>query len=248
MATIRLKYIDSAGAIQTETVEIVSLRGFDDPDSVSFVPPILYSFIDGTRRTAFRGFRRVIYVDFGVIPDESAHRAILAFMQSDTRSVFYNSVGLGYEEIFVLPQQSEYENEWLDECRIGKRYVLQLTENVIRNVWSSYTPPSTVDIMYIKNHVRIVGTQASPETFTTNSEKLDVDETGTTYPAMSLLSFVATVIVNGTPYQDAKINMVGVVTNSGNNLTFQLAVSDGGAPSEDGYYYADIIIGLQARP
>ncbi len=94
--------------------------------------------------------------------------------------------------------------------------------------------------------MKIEGTQASPEGFTTNSGKLAVQETGAAYPVFSDLTHVFTVQVNGAPYQDAKINIVGTPSISAGNITFQLAVSDAGATSSDGFYYADIAIFLQA--
>ena len=100
--------------------------------------------------------------------------------------------------------------------------------------------------MYIKLKVKIEGTQAAPETFTTNSGKLQYNYGTTPFPGISLLSYIVSVFCNSTPYQDAKINQVGDVTQSGSNISFQLAVSDSGNPSSDDFYYTDLTIGLQA--
>jgi len=104
------------------------------------------------------------------------------------------------------------------------------------------------EIMYLKRHVKIEGTEASPETFTTNVGKLATDETAQNYPAFSDSTHVFHVEVNGTPYQDAKIHIITQPSISGGNITFTAAVSGSGNMSGDGYAYADIAIFLQAKP
>lgn len=243
---VTLKYVDSLAAVQTLTLPALSVRGFDDPDEVAFFPPVRYDFVDGTARTAFKGFRRVITADLGVVSDAVSRRYIRAWLTANQRSIYYNSFGIGAEEIIVsLEDYESFQNEWLEGSSLFRRFILRVVEKVIRSEWSSYTPPSTVDIMYIKNKVKIEGTQASPEWFVTNTDKLETSESGNPYPNISLLSYAVTVITP--PYQDAKINQVGEVQQNGSNIEFQLAVSDAGNPSDDGFYYADIIIGLEAR-
>jgi hypothetical protein len=112
---------------------------------------------------------------------------------------------------------------------------------------SLYTPTTDTNIMYTQLKVEVTGTQSSPETFTTNSGKLATQENGSAYPVISLSTYVVSVVSNGSPYQDAKINQVGSLTQVGSNISFQLAISDTGNPSSDGKFYTDILIFLQAR-
>jgi len=100
-------------------------------------------------------------------------------------------------------------------------------------------------IGYTINHVEIEGTQTSPETFTTNSGKLEFNYSTTPFPAIDLGTYIVSIVANGAPYQDCKINQVGTTSQAGSNITFQLAVSDAGNPSGDGKYYADISILMQ---
>ena len=62
---------------------------------------------------------------------------------------------------------------------------------------------------------------------------------------LAVESNLITVIANGVPYQDAKINQYGTTTQNGNNIDFYLAVSDVGNASADGYFYCDITFLLQ---
>lgn len=245
MQTVLLKYVDGMGSVQKMQLPFLSVRGFDEPDEIQLVPPRIARLFNGFLRTQFKGFRRVVTVNFGVLG--SSERAFLfRFFSSNTRSIYLGVTAGQEEEIIFATDQTEYESEWRQNCVLGRSFTLKFAENAIRNAWTDYTPASGIDIMYIKKKVKIIGTQESPEEFTTNSGKLVTMETGLSYPSISLLSWV--VSVDTVPYQDAKINQVGDVVNTGTNLTFSLAVSGAGSPSPDGYYYADIIIGLQPRP
>lgn len=243
MASVTLKYVDSVGATRSATIGILSIKGFADPDSVMIWPPVINKYADGSIQSQFKGFRRVITIDFGVVESAADREFIRAFLIANTRSVYYYENNVGGEEIIVAHDLTDYENEWKENASQFRNYKITVVEKVIRDSWTSYTPPSTVDIMYIKNKVKIEGTQAAPETFTTNSGKLATSGSGNPFPNISLLSYVVTIITP--PYQDAKINQVGSITQSGSNISFQLAVSDAGNASGDGFYYCDIIVGLQ---
>jgi hypothetical protein len=244
MKTVTLKYIDTSGAIKSETLSVLDVRGFDDPDEIQLVPPIVNRFMDGSTRTDFKGFRRAITIDCGVIHDEAVHRALLGFLRADVRSVTYENAGRG-EELIVATDTHSLTSMWIRGLAIGKRFLLRVIENAIRSVWTDYTPASGVDIMHCKLKVEITGTQAAPETFVTNAGKLATMENGAQFPTISLLTWVASVVA--VSYQEAEVNIIGTPTNSGTNLTFQLAVSDAGKASSDGKYYADILVLLQAR-
>ena len=135
----------------------------------------------------------------------------------------------------------------LNGFKAEKLFTFELLESVVRTEWPSTTiiPIPDTDVYIIKK-VKIVGTNASQESFTTNSGKLQYNYGTTPLPSINLLSYIVSIVANGAIYQDAKINQVGNITQSGSNISFSLAVSDTGNASGDTFFYADIIITLQA--
>ena len=252
--SVVFKYVDSFGATQSRSLQAISVRGFDDPDLVQFVPPVQNNLVDGTIETQFKGFRRVITFDCGVLSSATDRKFVLSWGNANTRSIVYVSPDLGSEEIIVTPDYNhgatafEYNNNWINDFVGGKQFIIQVVENAIRNTWYNYVPASGVDIIYIAKKIKITGTQASPQTFQTNSGVLATDATGQVFPAMSLTSWAISVICNGVPYQETQINQVGDVSNVGTDISFQLAVSDAGSPSGDGFFYTDLLICLEAKP
>lgn len=244
--TVTLRYVKS-GTTYSQAFNVLSVRGYDDADSIQLVPPYQAELVDGSARSYFKGFRRVITIDFGVVASSVDRRTLLEFWQSNTRSIVYLGNQVLAEEVYVSPEDvSGYENEWLWNTLLARRYILRVLENQIHTSFPVIFPPSDTMIGYTINHVKIEGTQASPELFTTNSDKLRYNYGTTPFPTMSLTNYIITVIANGAPYQDAKINQVGVTVQNGNNIDFSLAVSDGGSASDDGFYYADITFLMQA--
>jgi hypothetical protein len=239
------KYLDSLGNVQTHIFDVLSVRGVDKPWKWRNVPDKVFDISDGGKRTEYRGFKRIFSVELAVL--QAYEDYIQAFLQADTKSITYQGTNLISEENQVVFESAEYENEWIGDCELAKKYVIEFVESTIRTFWPVPTVPVIADdLMYIKTKVKIEGTQASPETFTTNAGKLQYNYGTTAFPSISLLSYVVTVICNGVPKQDAKCNQVGDITQSGSNISFQLAVSDAGNPSGDGFFYFDIIIVLQA--
>lgn len=250
MDTIICKYVDSTNTVQSDTIQVLSVRGFEEPDLVQFWPPIQNNLVDGTIETQFKGFRRVITFDCGILSNRTDRLFIQKFLNANTRSISYNGQSLGVEEIIVSLDFNhnatafEFNDEWVNGFIYGKQFILYVVENAIRNVWYNYTPASTVDILYLATKIKVTGTNASPQTFQTNSGQLATDATGKVFPGMSLLTYAVT--VDPISLQDGKIARVGAITNVGAAISFQLAVSDAGAPSGDGFFYCDLLIGLEA--
>jgi hypothetical protein len=244
---LTLKYLDSSSILHSQTFNVLSVKGFDDPDKVQLVPPYQPVMVDGSIQDYIKGFRRIITADLGVVASSVDRRTIQSFLRAQTKSIVYQGSQVLAEEVFVnLQDVSGYQNEWKWDFEGARYFVLQILENQIRTVWPVSFLPSDNMTGYIIYHVKIEGTQASPETFQTNSGKLQYNFGTTPFPVMNLTTYNITVIANGAKYQDANINQVGTTAQAGNNISFQLSVSDLGNPSGDGYYYADIVFLLQA--
>jgi hypothetical protein len=106
--------------------------------------------------------------------------------------------------------------------------------------------PSDTMIGYSINHVKIEGTQSSPESFTTNTGKLQYRFGTTPFPAIILDDYTVTIVFGS--YSDAKFNIIkDSLQQNGNNIDFQVAMNDGAIAESDGYVYADITILMDAK-
>jgi hypothetical protein len=239
------KYLDSLGVVHTQSFDILSVKG-NSPDSVRFVPPLLNNAVDGSTETQYKGFQRKFRYELKAINLNEDY--LRSFLQASAKSITYQDFGFVTQESQVVFEEDNYENEWIDGFEHDKKYVIELIESTVRTVfperWIDNNPTDSM-IGYTKIKVKIEGTQASPELFTTNLGKLAITTVGSLYPVISLLSYVVVIIANGSPYQDRKINQVGDIVQSGGNISFFLALSDTGADSSDTYSYADITILLQ---
>jgi hypothetical protein len=244
VAQATFKYLDSVGVVHTQAFNTMSVKGMDDVDKVRFIPPILYDIVDGRKETAFKGFQRIITVELQAI--NTNEDFLRAFLQASDKSFTYTGFTLVAEECQIVFESSEYENEWINDFQHTKRYIIEIVESVVRVLFPVPVIPVDNVIGCIKTKVKIEGTQSAPETFVTSVGKLATYDGTLPYPVISLLSYNVSLIINGTPYQDAKINQVGSPTQSGSNISFQLAVSDTGSPvSSDGFFYVDIVVLLQ---
>lgn len=246
MDSVILRYVDNSGVIQKFSVPFLVVRGLEDPDKFAPVPNVIYKDSGGTKRTMFVGFRRIITVEFNVLNSYTLHRTIFNFIKSNTKSVYFGITAGREEEVIVASDIEDFEATQLKECVLGKKFHLDVVEDMVRNVWPDYVPAIGAEIMYCRLNVIVEGTEELPETFTTNSGKLLTMETGYAFPAISLLTWVVTVKTISRQQADAYV--VGDVVNSGTNLQFQLAVKPAGSPSGDGLFHFDIEIILQARP
>ena len=220
------------------------VKGFDSPDHIQFIPPIIFNIVNGGKATEFRGFKRIITFQLAAL--DSFEDYIRGWAQASTKSLIYKGISVTPEEAVVILETPELLNEWLDDYEHTKQYTITVIENRVRQVFPNLYLPE-VDNMTgnVANKIEITGTQSTPQTFTTNSGVLSTDSTGHAFPVINLASYVVSIVLPA--YQDAKINQVESVTQSGSDITFQLAVSDTGAASSDGKYYCDIMIILQAK-
>lgn len=246
MATLALRYAGDSGLIETRVMPFNSIRGLNDPDKFELVPPVIAEHSDGYLRTHFVGFRRIITIDYGVLQDRDVHEFLLSFLKAERKSIAYFD-SPHYEDFFVVPTDPRFESEWVARCKLGKKFVHELAENVIRDRWIDYSLATDADVAHTKCKVEVsaTATETSPERFETNTGKLLAMENGESWPSLSLLSW--TIAVAGKDYQGCKIFRVGDMTNNGSNAVFYLALDGAGAPASDGKYYCDIILQLQPR-
>lgn len=236
--TVTLRYTRS-GTIQTRVFPVLAVKGSDTPDAM-LIHGVQHRYLNGSTEEQILGLNKRISIDFGVVEEREARAFLADFIKAEQRSYEYSTQNEGV----VLEKFEDYANEWLEDIELGRRFILPFISEALYKQFP--VAAEVVELMYLKKKVKIEGTQASPESFTTNVGKLATMETGAAYPVFNAATHVFTVDVNGSPYQEAKVNIVGMPSISGGNITFQAAVSDFGNASGDGFYYADVKIQLQA--
>ena len=241
-STITFKYRTGA-TTYSRTLPLLYTKGLDDPDEVEFVPPLQFEAQDGSLIEEIKGFRRIILVRIGILQTAADRQFMLNFLQSSTRWI---DIGVFATVHCVLADVTGFENLWLWETKLAPYYEVLLKENVIYQTWPDSLEPVETETLYINTKVEITGTQASPQTLTTNAGVLATDDTGNTYPAINLASWAVTILL--TPHQDCLVNRASDITQSGTDITFDVAHADVGNPDPaDNKFYATITIGLQAK-
>lgn len=243
MATsITFRY-HSGATTYSRTFTALAVRGLDEPDRVEFVPPLQVQAMDGGILGYIKGFRRIITVRIGVLQETADRAFMLNFVRSNDRWIYLGSLASVY---CVLENPDEFENTWLYDTSLMRYFEIGLKETVTYQEWPELVEPTADTLSYIKWNVEITGTLASPQTLTTNAGALTLDETGNPYPAINLAAYVP--MIKLTELQDCLIVQTANPTQSGTDITFQVAHSDIGNPYADGKFYADIEISLQAIP
>lgn len=239
MQTVTFKYF--SGVLYSRSFYVLSIRGFDNPDEWQLEPQIQIYLSDFSLQSYFRGFRRIVTINCGVIQAHADRLFLEQFLQSNARSIVYG----GIEQTFSLDNPTHYSVQWLNEFQYARSFEIRLIEDSIRTTWPS---PIIEDNMtgYIISHVKIEQDETNPETFTTALGKLATDDTGTAIPSINLATYAPIIIV--IEKQSALIMRPDTITQSGSNLAFKMGYSLAGNPSADGFFYADLCILLQAKP
>ena len=131
MATaIVLKYYN-AGWI-SRSYSALSVRGLADPDEAQIVG-VQHDYRNGGVEEEILGFKRVATVDFGVLQDADDREHILNFLIHEQRSIETTSETANV----ALFEPERFQNEWLDEIRLRKRFILRLIDSEIFTSWPS---------------------------------------------------------------------------------------------------------------
>lgn len=240
-STITFKY-RSGATTYTRTFATLSIKGLTRPDKVELFPPLRFEMSDGSIRTAFKGFRRVITATLGVLQEDADRAFVLNFLQSNDRWIYFGSVASVY---CVLLDPEKFENEWKFDTSLARYYDIQLLETITYTTWPELVEPTADTLLYIgSDWIEVTGDESSPITLTTNAGVLVTDATGNPYPSISLAAYAVELIVRE---RQGCLCYAGNVTQSGTDVTFQVWHADAGNAYSDGKFYCRITIGLQAK-
>jgi hypothetical protein len=123
---IRLNY----GATYVD-LKVMSEKGITDPDWFEFYPAIVNTYLDGSKESQFKAFRRKVRVDCGVVADRNNRLGILYWLLDNARTIDYGSE----TALPFVPMQTEYENEWIEDCSLMRRFVLEFDESTVRTTF-----------------------------------------------------------------------------------------------------------------
>ena len=216
-----LRFLDSLGNVQRQDFDILFVQGLDLPYKWNYVPKeAFYKLPDGSIRTNYQGFQRIIEVELAAI--NQYEDFLRSFFQAPTKSFAYQGVNIIAEECQVTYESPSYEDSWFDEYKQTKKFVFELTENTVRTEWPSPTPLEDNMIGFIIKDIEVVGTLDSPETFETNTGKL----VGMVIPPISLLTQRPAIVFD---YDQAwMFQRVGDFRQHGDNIQFDLAMAGSG--------------------
>jgi hypothetical protein len=137
---IRLNYTPSGGALTYVDLRILSIKGQDDPDWFELFPAIVNTALDGSKESQFRAFRRKVRVDCGVVLERASRIAILYWLLDNARTIDYGVAGTGSgaeTSLPFVPMDTEYENEWMEDCSLMRRFVIEMDESIVRTTFPS---------------------------------------------------------------------------------------------------------------
>lgn len=135
---IRLTY--GSGGTDYVDLPIKSAKGLDDPDYFELWPAISNTCLDGAKDTQFQGFRRKVRISVGVVPSRDDRIKILRWFLYNSRTIDYNTGTYHAAGLSFVPQSPEgYENEWLENISLGRKFVFELDESAIRTSWPTET-------------------------------------------------------------------------------------------------------------
>lgn len=241
MESISLKYVDSGGTTYTQTFTVLAVKGFDAADDVELFPGIQHRYLSGSFDNQNIGFFRKFEIRFAADIIQTGRKFLLDWTRNNLRYLTFTHDFITESDLQVVLEDPTLFAEWLFETYLLRSIVLRCKERTLRTSYPTVSNPTTIVTMYRKKRVKVTGTKAAPETFTTNSGLLATDEDGVPFPAFTSLVKVS-VDVNGSPYQEKKVFLANTPSLSGTNITFQLAADDAGEVAADGFVYVDIRI------
>jgi hypothetical protein len=234
----------TGGTTYTRTFAALAVRGLDEPDIIELVPPLQLYAADGHILEYIKGFRRCPFVTLGVLQEEADRTFMLGFISSPDRWICLGSLASVY---CALADPEGFENEWKHGTSLMRYYDIALKENVIYTEWPALLEPSENMIGYISPWVEVTGTEASPQTFTTNAGALALQANGSAFPAISLVTHTVNVII--TERQGSLVHRVGNITQAGTDISFTVAVAPQGNPyTVDGKFWVVFTVVLEVIP
>ena len=128
MNTVTLKYTDPTAGVMSRTFYVLSVSGLDYPDSTIQWPAAQKSLLDGSTTEMMLAFRRVITIDFGVLPDLSDQGWLVGFCMGRNKIVENPDT---MEDISVVLYGDTLQSIWLSDLEDIKKFAVKLKEAAV---------------------------------------------------------------------------------------------------------------------
>ena len=106
------KYHDNVGVVHSQSLGVLPVKGIDMPYKVKFVPAQIFEIVDGSKRTEYKGFQRIISVALSQL--NQYEDFIRSFLQADSKSITYQGVNIVSEEVSTVWTETNIEDEWFE--------------------------------------------------------------------------------------------------------------------------------------
>jgi hypothetical protein len=235
---ITLAYNDDNGTLRSMDFEPRAVAGLTEPDETKTIQVVHDGVVNATRRQQTLGFNKVVSI---VIPPGTSRvqrMHLAAFIDADEKWIYSDPF---YPQVNNL--DGGLKAEWLRSCEHGRQFTIRLIDVLNYRKWDD--GPILDTDMYYTAIVKITGTLASPQTFTTNVSPITVDIWGNPFPAFNGTTQKLSVLAISAAYSQFVYCQIGEVTVSGGNATWQGFASDFGTPADDGNYYVKFTISVQ---
>lgn len=129
---IRLDYGVSEDANYVD-LKCLYAKGLDDPEIISYWPPIINTYLDGSIGTQYTSFRRGIRFSTVPILDRNDRMKVVYWGGCNTRKIDYNFGAYVATGLSFCPKKSEYELSWINGFSKTKSLVdIECDESTVR--------------------------------------------------------------------------------------------------------------------
>ena len=139
MEQITLRYYDNAGVLHSQLFDALRIYGLAEPDKVRLVPATIYRKVDGSKKTAFKGFKRIITLELRSLA--TLETFLLNFLKANQSLLSYTDPIYGNYNTYVVFEGKGFQNEWVSGSKNMKKYKFELVETTMRTAWV-FAPPS----------------------------------------------------------------------------------------------------------
>jgi len=207
-----------------------------EPDRLRKVS-VVHEMLDGSVFEQIRGFNKIIEPRISPNTTPAQRRFLANWITSDDKIIAY---GIGSSNVYIsqVIHDKDLVSDWLDDCEYGREFNLELVDTHLYTQWDDGT---LEDNVIIKHDILLIGTSASPETFTTGSDKLTLDDAGKAFPSFNDTAYSYGIIAMMANGSQATMHSTKPTVSAG-NLTFDMFYGDSYTPALDGNMYVSIYI------
>lgn len=121
METVTLTYASGA---TTQNFQVLAIRGHDDYDEVEFHNSFSNTTDDGVVFENVDSVRKIVTIDFPVIPLQADRTFIINWLLDRTRTINY----AGTDMAVALYDSNGFASEWIENIKFSKKFTLKFKQ------------------------------------------------------------------------------------------------------------------------